>query len=105
MKRTNGASKAEAGREGICYTQRTIAVPIQLGTQTKGGLFQESAMRCTSTIIHNSLPCGYLTAITRPARTDPAEKGRTGATPLFLPLYRQTGRGGTPHHLSRPKEL
>ena len=37
MNRTNGASKAEAGRDGFCYTQCTIAVPIQLGTETRGG--------------------------------------------------------------------
>ena len=34
-----------------------------------------------------------MSAIARPARAAPAEKGRTGATPPFLPLYRHTWRG------------
>ena len=57
-------------------------------------MYQDSVMRCTSTIVPIYLPQRGLSVIARPARTDPAEKGRTGATPPFLPLYRQTGRGG-----------
>ena len=48
---------------------------------------------CNTAHFAISLPCRHLAALARPARTDPAEKGRTGATPPFLPLYRQTGRG------------
>ena len=70
-----------------------MPVPIQPGTQTRGGVYQDSVMRCTSTIVPIYLPQRGLSVIARPARTDPAEKGRTGATPPFLPLYRQTGRG------------
>ena len=70
-----------------------MPVPIQPGTQTRGGVYQDSVMRCTSTIVPICLPQRGLSVIARPARTDPAEKGRTGATPPFLPLYRQTGRG------------
>ena len=71
-----------------------MPVPIQPGTQTRGGVYQDLVMRCTSTIVPIYLPQRGLSVIARPARSDPAEKGRTGATPPFLPLYRQTGRGG-----------
>ena len=35
----------------------------------------------------------FLVCPVHDARAAPAEKGRTGATPPFFPLYRQTGRG------------
>ena len=71
-----------------------MLVPMRPGTRTRGGVYQDSVMRCASTIVPIYLPQRGLSVIARPARTDPAEKGRTGATPPFLPLYRQTGRGG-----------
>ena len=49
---------------------------------------------------HCSMP-----AIARPARAAPAEKGRTGATPPFLPLYRHAGRGGVTGGVTSPTPL
>ena len=46
-----------------------------------------------------------MSAMDRPARAAPAEKGRTGATPPFLPLYRQTGRGGVTGGVTSPTPL
>ena len=66
-----------------------MPVPIQPGTQTRGGVYQDSVMRCTSTIVPIYLPQRGLSVIARPARSDPAEKGRTGAPP---PLFRGRSR-------------
>ena len=93
MKRTNGVPPRGAIQDGFCCAPCTMLVPIQPGTQTRGGVYQDSVMRCTNTIFPIYLPQRGLSVIARPARSDPAEKGRTGATPPFLPLYRQTGRG------------
>ena len=95
MNRRNGVPIIGAIQDCFCCASCTMPVPIQPGTQTRGGVHQDSVMRCTSTIVPICLPQRGLSVIARPARTDPAEKGRTGATPPFLPLYRQTGRGGT----------
>ena len=94
MNRRNGVPISGAIQDCFCCASCTMPVPMQPGTQTRGGVYQDSVMRCTSTIVPIYLPQRGLSVIARPARTDPAEKGRTGATPPFLPLYRQAGRGG-----------
>ena len=94
MNHKNGKPQDSAIQDCFCCAPCTMPVPIQPGTQTRGGVYQDSVMRCTSTIVPIYLPQRGLSVIARPARSDPAEKGRTGATPPFLPLYRQTGRGG-----------
>ena len=105
MNRTNGVPPRGAIQDGFCCAPCTMLVPIQPGTQTRGGVYQDSVMRCTSTIVPIYLPQRGLSVIARPARTDPVEKGRTGATPPFLPLYRQTGRGGVPAGVPPPTPL
>ena len=70
-----------------------MLVPIQPGTQTRGGVYQDSVMRCTSTIFPIYLPQRGLSVIARPARSDPAEKGRTGATPPFCRCIGTRGGG------------
>ena len=94
MNRRNGVPISGAIQDCFCCAPCTMLVPMRPGTRTRGGVYQDSVMRCTSTIVPIYLPQRGLSVIARPARTDPAEKGRTGATPPFLPLYRQTGRGG-----------
>ena len=102
MKRTNGVPPRGAIQDGFYCAPCTMLVPIQPGTQTRGGVYQDSVMRCTSTIFPIYLPQRGLSVIARPARSDPAEKGRTGATSPFLPLYRQTERGGVPAGVPPP---
>ena len=94
VNRNIGNPKVSAGRDGYYYTPCTMPVPIQNVTRSEGRVLQESAMGCSTAHIPISLLGSYLSVIARPARADPAEKGRTGATPLFLPLYRHAGRGG-----------
>ena len=48
---------------------------------------------CNTAHFAISLPCRHLAALARPARTDPAEKGRTGATPLFCRCIGKRGGG------------
>ena len=94
MNRRNGVPISGAIQDCFYCAPCTMPVPIQPGTQTRGGVYQDSVMRCTSTIVPIYLPQRGLSVIARPARTDPAEKGRTGATPPFLPLVRHAERGG-----------
>ena len=68
------------GRTGVLRPQR-------------GGVQHGSAMLCYRVHFAISLPCRYLAAIDRPDRAAPAVKGRTGATPPFLPLVRHGGGG------------
>ena len=94
MNHNNGNPQDSAIRDGFFNTPCTMPVPIQIVPRSEGGLEQDSAMWWNTAHFPISLPCRYLAAITRPARAAPAEKGRTGATPSFLPLYRHAGRGG-----------
>ena len=92
MNRRNGVPISGAIQDCFYCAPCTMPVPIQPGTQTRGGVYQDSVMRCTSTIVPIYLPQRGLSVIARPARTDPAEKGRTGATPPF--------QGSLPSNLS-----
>ena len=94
MNRNNENPKVSAGRDGYYYTPCTMPVPIQNVTRSEGMVLQESAMGCSTAHYPISLLGSYLSVIARPARADPAEKGRTGATPPLLPLYRHAGKGG-----------
>ena len=80
MNHKNGKPQDSAIQDCFCCAPCTMPVPIQPGTQTRGGVYQDSVMRCTSTIVPIYLPQRGLSVIARPARSDPAEKGRTGAT-------------------------
>ena len=53
----------------------------------------KSTLICYTTHFSRLLYHRRLPTTTRPDRADTEEKGRTEATPPFLPLYRQTGRG------------
>ena len=69
------------------------ALPDHRAPYIRGGMGHKSALICytihfSMLLFHRRLP----TTI-RPDRADTEEKGRTEATPPFLPLYRQTGRG------------
>ena len=67
-------------------------LPIQDATRTRGVVWHDSARRWDTTIFCISISLQVLSRYSRPARADPAEKGRTGA-PLFLPLVRHGDRG------------
>ena len=68
----------------------------QLGTESEGGVFQETAVGCSIASFLTLLYSSSLDATAKPDCTAPGVRGRTGATPPFLPLVRQTGRGGVP---------
>ena len=53
----------------------------------------KSAGGCSTAIFLTLLYHSSLDATTKPDRADAEEKGKTEATPPFLPLYRQTGQG------------
>ena len=69
------------------------ALPDHRAPYIRGGMGHKSALICYTTHFSILLYHCRLPATTRPDRADTAEKGRTEATPPFLPLYRQTGRG------------
>ena len=69
------------------------ALPDHRAPNIRGGMGHKSAGGCSNAIILILLCCRRLPTTTRPDRADTAENGRTEATPPFLPLYRQTGRG------------
>ncbi len=72
----------------------------QRETYSEGGLFPFWRWVCFPAHFAISLPHCYLAAVDRPDRAAPAVKGRTGATPPFLPLVRHAGRGGVSGYVS-----
>ena len=69
------------------------ALPDHRATYIRGGMGHKSAGGCSTAIFLTLLYHSSLDATTKPDRADTEEKGKTEATPPFLPLYRQTGRG------------
>ena len=69
------------------------ALPDHRAPNIRGGMGHKSAGGCSTAIFLILLCCRGLSTTTRLDRADTEEKGRTEATPPFLPLYRQTGRG------------
>ena len=69
------------------------ALPEHRAPYIRGGMGHKSAGGCYTAIFLILLCCRCLSTTTRPDRADTEEKGKTEATPPFLPLYRQTGRG------------
>ena len=69
------------------------ALPDQTATYIRGGMGHKSAGGCSTAIFLTLLYHSRLPTATRPDRADTEEKGRTEATPPFLPLVRQTGQG------------
>ena len=77
----------------FCAFRGLGAVPIQLVTNSGGGMLQESALGCYKPHLAISLPGSHLAVVDRPASDDTAGTSRTIATPHFFPLYRQAGVG------------
>ena len=69
------------------------ALPEHRAPYIRGGMGHKSAGGCSTAIFLILLCCCGLSTTARPDRADTEEKGKTEATPPFLPLYRQTGRG------------
>ena len=69
------------------------ALPEHRAPYIRGGMGHKSAGGCYTTHFSILLYNSSLPTTTRPDRADTEEKGKTEATPPFLPLYRQTGRG------------
>ena len=69
------------------------ALPDHRAPYIRGGMGHKSALICDTTHFSILLHHRRLPTTTRPDRADTEEKGKTEATPPFLPLYRQTGRG------------
>ena len=74
----------------------------ELVTGSEGGVLQKSAMFCYIAHFPMLLRYGGLSPTTRPDRAAPAGTCRTGATPPFLPLVRQAGRGFVTVHVTYP---
>ncbi len=72
-------------------------------TYSEGGLFPFWRWVCFPAHFAISLPRSYLAAVDRPDRTAPEVRGRTGATPPFLPLERHAGRGFVSRFVSHRK--
>ena len=89
MNRTNRTS--DFRRSGVKAGVR--ALPEHHATNIRGGMGHKSAGGCSTAIFLILLCCRGLSTTTRPDRADTEEKGKTEATPPFLPLYRQTWRG------------
>ena len=94
MKRTNGVPPRGAIQDGFLTRRARCRCRSSGKLSQGGGCFPILQWGVSTAPVPISLPRRYLSVIARPALADPAEKGRTGATPPFLPLYRQTGRGG-----------
>ena len=62
-------------------------------TQSEGGVFPKMVGGCFPHPFPMLLFFRLLSAIARPDRAAPEVRGRTGATPPFLPLVRHAGRG------------
>ena len=89
MNRTNRTS--DFRRSGVKAGVR--ALPDQTATYIRGGMGHKSAVGCSNAIFLILLCRRGLSTTTKPDRADTEEKGKTEATPPFLPLVRQTGRG------------
>ena len=89
MNRTNRTS--DFRRSGVKAGVR--ALPDHRATYIRGGMGHKSAGGCFTAIFLTLLYHCCLPTTTRPDRADTEEKGRTEATPPFLPLVRQSGRG------------
>ena len=89
MNRTNRTS--DFRRSGVKAGVR--ALPDHRAPNIRGGMGHKSAGGCSTAIFLTLLYHSSLDATTKLDRADTEEKGKTEATPPFLPLYRQTGRG------------
>ena len=69
------------------------ALPDHRAPYIRGGMGHKSALICYTTHFSILLYHCRLPTTTRPDRADTEEKGRTEATPPFLPLVRQSGLG------------
>ena len=94
MKRTNGVPPRGAIQDGFLTRRARCRCRSSGKLSQGGGCFPILQCGVSTAHVPISLPRRYLSVIARPALADPAEKGRTGATPPFLPLYRQAGREG-----------
>ena len=62
------------------------ALPDHRAPNIRGGMGHKSALICYTTHFSMLLYCSFLPTTTRPDRADTEEKGKTEATPPFLPL-------------------
>ena len=61
----------------------------------KGGVYQDSVMRYTSTIVPYLIAMPLLDSDNPASPCRTSGKGQDGSAPPFLPLYRHAWRGGT----------
>ena len=94
MNRRNGVPIIGAIQDCFCCVPCTMPVPIQPGTQTRGGVYQDSVMRCTSTIVPICLPQRGLSVIARPAPHRSSGKGQDGSAPPLFAAVSANGEGG-----------
>ena len=69
------------------------ALPDHCAPNIRGGMGHKSAGGCSTAIFLTLLYHSSLDATTKLDRADTEEKGKTEATPPFLPLVRQSGLG------------
>ena len=82
MNRTNRTSVIR--RSGVKAGVRDL--PDHRAPNIRGGMGHKSAGGCSTAIFLTLLYHRRLPATTRPDRADTGEKGKTEATPPFLPL-------------------
>ena len=89
MNRTNRTSNFR--RYGV--KAGVQALPDHRAPYIRGGMGHKSAGGCSTAIFLTLLYHSSLDATTKPDRADTEEKGKTEATPPFLPLVRHAGLG------------
>ena len=94
MNRSNGTPVDVSEIDRFWGLPQTVAVAIFFATYIRGGLWQESAFFCGSTHFVYFFASQWFSLLL-PGHPAPEGEGRgkTRATPPFLPLYRQTGKG------------
>ena len=92
MNRTNGVPRIGAERDGFLYDSCTMPVPIQSVARSEGGLQQDSAMVCNTTL-YPYVIVSFMLVSDSPAGQRPIQRKRAGRErpPLFC---RCIGTGG-----------
>ena len=95
MNRTNGVPRIGAERDGFLYDSCTMPVPIQSVARSEGGLQQDSAMVCNTTL-YPYVIVSFMLVSDSPAGQRPIQRKRAGRErpPLFCRCIGTGGGGG-----------
>ena len=94
MNRRNGVPPRGAIQDGFLTRRARCRCRSSGKLSQGGGCFPILQWGVSTAPVPISLPRRYLSIIAQPALADPAEKGRTGATPPFFAAVSANGEGG-----------